>query len=323
MASAPRKPVSPYKRLRFRLEAVTLRAAAWLVSKCSRRFAQRLGRRLGSLAYALLPTLRRISLENLQVAFRGTMSREQKQRIARASLANVGATLLALFWSPRLAREQLDGFVDVTGLEHVRVLKAQGRPIIFITLHYGDWELLGLATGFYGIPITVVQEAMQNEALEEIFGRLRAVSGHRIVPGRFAATTLLKTLKRGGNIALLIDLNATPKRGGVWLDFFGLPVFGNAAVAALALHTGAAIVPGVAHPLPDGRCRIVYGPEIAYQATGDYDTDVRAINQQCLRFCEDVIRQQPEHWMWSYKRWKFLPEERRDGYPFYSRYWPM
>ena len=97
----------------------------------------------------------------------------------------------------------------------------------------------------------------------------------------------------------------------------------DAAVAALALHTGAAIVPGVAHPLPDGRCRIVYGPEIAYQATGDYDTDVRAINQQCLRFCEDVIRQQPEHWMWSYKRWKFLPEERRDGYPFYSRYWPM
>jgi lauroyl/myristoyl acyltransferase len=198
----------------------------------------------------------------------------------------------------------------------VRELKAQGKPIIFVTLHYGDWELAGLTQGFLGIPLTVVQEAMRNEALEEIFGRLRACSGHRIVSSRFAGVTLLKTLKRGGNIALLNDLNATSKRGGVWLEFFGVPVFNNAAVGALALHSGAAIVCSVTRPLPDGRVRIVYGPVIEYAPTDD----AKAIDQKALRFCEDVIRQSPDLWLWSYKRWKFRLSEDRGKYPGYSRY---
>lgn len=317
----PRKTVSPAKRLRFRIEAALLRALAWLVPKFPRRAVQRAGRALGRLAYLLLPGLRRVALANLDVAFGQRMSRREKSGIARASIESALATVLCLFWAPRLRRDNLDKFaqVDEQSLQRVRQLAARGHGIIFITLHYGDWELLGLATGFYGIELTVVQEAMQNEALEEIFARLRGASGHRIVPNRYAAATLLKTLKGGGNIALLIDLNSTRKRGGMWLDFFGLPVFSIAAPGALALRCGAAIVPGIAHPLPDGRTRIVYGPEIQYSLSGNDEADVRAINQKCLKFCEQIIREKPEHWLWVYKRWKYQSNEQRERFPFYSR----
>jgi Kdo2-lipid IVA lauroyltransferase/acyltransferase len=319
-----RKKLTFGKRLRHRFEAAVLRTLAWLVPKFPRRFVRRVGAALGALVYRLSPTLRRVSLENLEVAFGDTMTCAEKLRIARASLQNVGATFLGLFWAPRLTREDLELIVDLDaeGVACVRDLKARGKPIIFITLHYGDWELLGLAMGFYGIPLTVVQEAMRNEAMGNILARLRSRSGHRLVPGRFAATTLLKTLKRGGNIALLIDLNATRKRGGVWLDFFGLPAFSYSAMGALALHSGAAIVPTAATPLPHGRVRIVYGPEITREPTGDYDADVRALNQKCLAFCEDVIRRQPEFWMWSYKRWTPRATAERGRYPAYSRYLP-
>jgi KDO2-lipid IV(A) lauroyltransferase len=321
---APRKTFSLAKRLRFRLETALARTLSWLVPKFSRRTVQRAGRALGWLAFYLSAQSRRVALANLDIAFGGAKSRAEKLRIARASMQSAAATLLCLFWAPRLTRENLAQFaeVDEQSLRRVRQIAARGAGIIFITPHFGDWELLGLATGFYGIQLTVVQEAEQNVALEEIFARLRAVSGHRIVPNRYAAATLLKTLKRGGSIALLIDLNSTPNRGGMWLEFFGLPVFGIAAAGALAMRTGAAIVPGIAQPLPDGRTRIVYGPELDYQLTGNDEADARAINQQCLSFCEQLIRSAPEHWLWSYKRWKFLPAEQRAGYPFYSRHWP-
>lgn len=317
-----RKQFSAGKRVRFRLEHAGLLTLAWAVPKFPRKTVQRFGHALGWLAHHLSPALRRVARENLDAAFADTKSPAEKRRIAQVSLQTVAATLLTLFWSPRLSREHLDEFVDLdtASLERVRALKAQGKPIIFVTLHYGDWEMIGLATGFYGIPVTVVQEAMKNEPMEQIFVRLRSVSGHRLVPSRFAATTLLKTLKRGGCIALLIDQNATRKRGGVWLDFFGLPVFNTAAIGTLALHSGAAIVPGVAHPLPGGRVRIVYGPEIQYMPTGDYDADTRAINQKCLRYCEQAICNAPEHWMWSYKRWTPRATVEQGRYPAYSRY---
>src|ERR1019366_6339016 len=99
--------------------------------------------------------------------------------------------------------------------------------------------------------------------------------------------------------------NATPQRGGVWLEFFGLPVFNSAAAGALARHTGAAIVPGLAHPLPGGRSRIVFGPVIEPRNTGAATDAPHDLDQQCLSFCEQAIRQNPAAWLWHYRRWKF------------------
>lgn len=299
------------KRLRFALEYAALASLAWLVPKFPRRSVCAVGRALGSLAP------RRIALQNLDVVFGDTKSPAEKRRIARASARNAGATLLGLFWSPRLTRDNAASLIEVepVGLEKVRALNAAGKPIIFVTMHAGDWELLGIATAWSGFQITVVQEAMPNEALETIFARLRGVSGNRIVPNKSAAMSLLKTLKRGNCIALLIDMNAGKKRGGDWLEFFGLPVFNHAAVGALARHTGAAIVCSVAYPLPDGRMRFEYIPDIITDTT-----DEHAVNQACLRFCEDVIRRQPEAWLWSYKRWKNRRTREVGHYPPYSRY---
>jgi KDO2-lipid IV(A) lauroyltransferase len=132
-------------------------------------------------------------------------------------------------------------------------------------------------------------------------------------------TKLFKALKRGECIALLIDLNAVPSRGGIWLDFFGKPVFGFSGAAALARHTGAAIITAVGHPLPDGRVRAVYGPEISCANTGDEEADLRVTSQQCLRYCEELIRREPERWLWFYRRWKFRPTAERGDFPYYSR----
>jgi KDO2-lipid IV(A) lauroyltransferase len=195
---------------------------------------------------------------------------------------------------------------------------ARGKGVIFIMMHYGDWELQGPAFGFREIPLTVIAKRMRNPALERIFVRLRSQWGHRVVAGPYAMLRVLKTLKRGGCAAILIDQHVGLRAGGTWCDFFGLPVLTNSTIGQLELRSGAAIVTSIAHPLQDGRIRIDCH-ELSYRPSGDDTADVQTISQQCLSFCEAVIRDQPEHWLWSYKRWKARPHSELGRFPAYSR----
>jgi lauroyl/myristoyl acyltransferase len=121
-------------------------------------------------------------------------------------------------------------------------------------------------------------------------------------------------------VAVLIDVNARRGRGGVWLDFFGLPVFNTAAIAELAMRTGALIVFAAALPMPGRRIRIQFGPEINVDSTGDKEKDVLTTSQRCLDEVAKLIRANPDPWLWSYKRWKRRPSPEVGRFPFYSKY---
>jgi KDO2-lipid IV(A) lauroyltransferase len=313
---------SSWKRLRHRLGTLAVRALAGLAPRLSRSLVYRVGHAVGWLVFYFSRDQRRVALANLDVAFGDSKTVPEKRRIARASFQNAGATLLALLWAPRLTGQVIEKIVelDPAHLAQAKALHARGKGLIFASAHYGDWELLSLATGFWGLPMNVVVEQMNNAALQEIFSRLRAQSGHTIIPQGKAATKLLRALRRGECTALLIDINAPPRAGGVWVDFFGLPVFNTAAVAGLALHTGAPIVLATAEPLRPGRARIASRAVIEPHPTGNTEADLRALSQQCLTGFEQIIRQQPELWLWSYKRWNYRPRPDKGRYPFYSRY---
>lgn len=320
--STGRKRPSPWKRLRYRLEALFLEFLAVLIPLLPRKMLARLANFAGWIAFHLVARERRIALTNLDIAFGSTKPMEEKRRIALSAFQTFARSFLGLFWARRLTHATLQEVVEVDGdsLRMVQEAQARGKGIIFVPPHFGEWELLGVATALLGFPMTIVMEQLRNPHLTRIFERLRGGGGNRLILQRSAMTRLFKALKHGECIALLIDLNAVPSRGGIWLDFFGKPVFSYTAAAGLALHTGAAIIGGAAYPLPDGHIRIVYGPEIRYVPTGDAEADLRAISQECLRYCEEMIRRHPEYWLWIYRRWKFRPTAEQDGFPYYSRY---
>jgi len=316
--------LSNWKRFRFRLEALGVSMLAGIIPVLPRGLVWRAGATVGWLAYFALPEARKLARANLNMVYGDTLPSCEKSRIGRVSCQNFATTLLTFFWSPRLNRQSLAKIVEVdeAGLQLARNLQAQGRPIVFITLHYGDWELLGLMTGLYDFPMTIPTRTMRNAAVEMVFTRLRALTGHRIIPRRHAAGKLLKALQRRECIALLIDQHVPVTLGGIWCRFFGVPALATPATAQLALHSGAAIVGAVAHPLPGGRYRITYGPIIDTTQTGNKTADIQAITQHCLDFCEGIIRTRPEFWLWSYKRWKNRPYLEPGVFPFYSSYLP-
>ena len=304
------------------METTFLHSLAAAVALFPRWAVLKMADHLGLLAYYVLPAERRVADANVDFVFGDTKTAKEKKHIARMALRTLARNLAGLFWAPRLTRENIRDYVDVdeASWDWFQTVRARGKGVIFITPHYGDWEMGSLATGFLGAPFVTVTESFKNPAAEALLSRLRGVSGHSTVPPRFAVIKLFKALKRGGSIAVLVDVNGRRGRGGVWLDFFGLPVFNAAAVADLAIRTGAAIVFVATHPLPGYRTRLVFGPEVELARTGDDERDSATTNQRCLDLCADLIRENPDHWLWTYKRWKRRPSPEAGRYPFYSKY---
>lgn len=308
--------------IRYRLEAAGLRLAEATVPKLSRKAAMGLGHVLGSLAYHLLRHDRQVAYANLDIAFGDSMSRREKRRIARGTFQNLACNLIGLFWAPHVTAENVRQFaeMDEDGLRWLKQIQGGDKGLILITPHYGDWELLNIAAGYLGTPYTTVMEPTKNPAIQDTISRLRCLSGHRTVHPRFAVVKLFKAVSRGETVAVLIDVNARRGRGGVWLDFFGLPVFNTAAIAELAMRTGALIVFAAALPLPGRRIKIQFGPEITVDSTGDKDKDVLTTSQRCLEEVAKLIRANPDPWLWTYKRWKRRPSPDVGRFPFYSKY---
>ena len=313
---------SAWLRFRYWMEITFLRGLAKVVSAFPRDMVLGLADRLGWLAYYVLPEDRKVADANVEIVFGDTKTAGEKRRIARMGSRVLARNLAGLFWGSRLNKDNIRRYVDVddANWQWFQQIRARGKGVMFITPHYGDWEMGSLATGFMGAPFLTIAESVKNPAVEQLMAELRGLPGHRVVPPRHAVVKVFKALKRGETVALLVDVNGRRGRGGVWLDFFGLQVFNGAALAELALRTGAVVVFVAAKPLPGGRIRQVCSPPVEFAPTGDHAADVRALSQQVLDLCRDLIRGDPEPWLWTYKRWKRRPTPAQGGYPFYSKY---
>ena len=323
-ADADETPTSSWLRFRYWMEITFLRSLAAVVSAFPRDVVLGVADRLGWLAYYVLPQDRKVADANVELVYGDTKSAGEKKHIARMGPRVLARNLAALYWASRLNKDNIRQYVDVDpeNWRWFQSVRARGKGVMFVTPHYGDWEMGSLAAGFLGAPFVTVTESFKNPDVAALMSRLRGTSGHTTIPPRFAVVKLFKALKRGETVGILIDVNGRRGRGGVWLDFFGLPVFNAAAVADLALRTGAAIVFAVAHPLPGFRTNLVFGPEVEPTRTGDAEHDSKATNQRCLDLCADLIRQNPDHWLWTYKRWKRRPTPEVGRFPFYSKYDP-
>lgn len=258
---------------------------------------------------------RKTCRENLVAAFQGKLSEEEIRRITRGSYQTFARTFLDLFWSSKLTPENWPRYVRIDhGAEEAEAV-ARRTGALWITIHFGNFELASLFWGFRGFKFSVIAQDFKNPQLTELFGRLRSHSGHTLIPQQGAMLRLMKTLKRQGHAALLTDLNMKPGRATTVINCFGLKTCVTNLHVQLAQRLGLSIIPGVCAPLPDGTYEIKVFDAI--QATGE--DSVSAIAQQVWDHFEKAIRERPECWMWMYKHWRFIPSLTYDpAYPAYA-----
>ncbi len=301
------------------MEVVLTRLAIRVVPRLSRKAVLRLARFGGATAAVLPLQLKKIARANLDIAFGNDKTPEEKKRIYKESCCTFALVMLDIFWFSADTRNRANAQVTFDPeLDEVFQHKAQ----VCITAHLGNWELLGHAVSVRGFPLSSIAAPLINPAVDEYFGRTRSVSGQIIIKQEGAIRTMLRTLKEGGKVALLLDQNTPPSQGGIFVDFFGLPAPMSDAPAALALKTNTEILFGFCIPKRDGTYYVHTLPKIIpADAPGrDKDEKVRALTERIAQTTEAAIREHPEAWLWMYKRWKFVPPDRdRAEYPFYAK----
>jgi Kdo2-lipid IVA lauroyltransferase/acyltransferase len=292
--------------LRHRLEYLLFEAVRRLVRLLPRPALLRLGEAVGRLAFRLDRRHREVALQNVGVAFHGASPAEAR-RLVRDSFTFFGRYLFDLVSClPAFPKARMASF-EYEGLEHVEAAYAKGRGVLFFTAHFGGWELMAMAHGHLGYPGAVVARRLDNPLVEEQLRSLRSSTGNLVIDKRDGLRPMLRALRDGRGIALLIDQNVSGEER-VFVDFFGRPASTTPALALLHLRTGAPLVPVFALPLPGDRYRFSYGPPVDPGPAGDRREDVVRITALCTRVLEERIREHPAPWLWMHRRFKTAPE---------------
>jgi Kdo2-lipid IVA lauroyltransferase/acyltransferase len=283
------------------LEFGAVRLVSALVSLLPMRLVRGCGAALGRLAYAVDRRHRRIALDNLAAAFPSRPERELRG-LARAMFAHFGSLLLELLKFGTYSPERMRAAIDVEGAERARQAYDQQRGVLFFTGHFGYWEIQAIVEPLHGHPISVLARPLDNERLNEMLERIRTQTGNSVIYREGAVRRVLRELAANHGVALLIDQHLhTPD--AVYVDFFGRPAATTSALAALALRTGAPVVPVFALPLPGGRYRLVYEHPVD-PPRADTPDAVREFTQRCTDVLEMYVRRHPELWLWMHRRWR-------------------
>ena len=271
-------------------------------------FDCRLGELLGMAWFYLYRRHRMITLENLERAFGRKFSRSRRVALAKKAYRNLGRVFMECLFLPRFTAENIREFVSITGTEHLHEADKQGKGVFIITAHFGNWELLAVALACYGFSLSAVARPLPFPSLDKLVKGYRTQCGNRIIPRKGAVKKILKCLQRRGRIGILLDQN-TSGRGGVFVDFFGLPASTIPIVAALSQKTKAPVVPVFTVPKKKGKGYVIeIGKNIDLINSGDKERDLILNTAQYTRVIEEYIRKYPQCWFWMLRRWKTRPE---------------
>lgn len=295
---------------RGRLRSYTEFSVAWIIlhvlGVLPRTTALRFGQAVGALAQRVLPHLSRHAETNLRLAL-PEIDAAARRQIQRGVFRNLGRLLGEVSQFPKLTRANIGQIVAYEGLQNYLDAVAQGRGVILLTGHIGAWELSVYAHSVYGYPMSFLKRNVDNPLVEALAERRRASFGNRGIDKRGSVREILKTLKAGGVVGILADLNAS-REEGVFCDFFGIPACTTAGVATLALRTGAVVLPG--YLLWDEAAqihRLHFEPPVETINTGNQKEDVQANTARFTQRLEAVIRRHPDQWLWIHRRWRTRP----------------
>lgn len=298
--------MAKHGKLQTLLEYLLARSVLGTLGMVPTSVAIALGRGLGFIAYASARNLRRTGKRNLELAF-PKKSEDERRQILRSCFASLGRQLGVFSQFSTAAPKSLLGLTDVEGLEHLETAKAQGRGVVLFTGHLGAWELTSFALSLLGHPLSFLVRRIDNLKVEELVDARRRRFGNGTLDKLSAARSMVKVLRSGEVLGLLLDLNTLPDEA-IFVDFFGIPASTGFMVAKLALRTQAPIIPIFA-PWEKERERFVLRVEapVSIECTGDELEDVRKLTAKLSLIIEEQIRCYPDQWLWIHKRWKTRP----------------
>ncbi len=246
----------------------------------------------------------------------------QEASLLKASYRHLGCLcleILMLFGPKNTMKKFLLKYSEVQGAEQANAALRQGKGIIFLSSHCGNWEVMAGSGGVLGKwDIMIVTKKLKPDWLHAQIESGRADCG---VQGTYEPKTLkdvLKHLKNNKPVGFVIDQYSGPPVG-VRVPFFGVPVGTALAVAAIAKRTGAAVLPVENYRMPDGNWIVSIRPPLEWKDHADSAYELAMNTANYTKEIEDIILAHPEQWLWTHRRFKGDLSPLREGEWFEGR----
>lgn len=290
------------------LEYFCLRVLGTCVQICSIDLALALGRGLGDLAYLFDKRHRRRAIANLRAAYGPSVSDSWVRQTARGSMQHLGMLVMEVLYTPRLLKvDTASRYINLDNVGvHLRLL-VEDQPVIILSGHYGNWELLSFSLATLGFSSYSVARHLPNPYIHEYVFGIREKTGQRILTKKGASATVSEALEKKQIVAFLADQDAGKR--GIFVDFFGRKASTFRSIALLAIMYEAPIIV-VAATRCGRRFRYKFHvEEVIYPENWkERDDEVFWITWRYTKAIERAARRCPQQYLWAHRRWKSRPE---------------
>ncbi|MEQ8763965.1 MAG: lysophospholipid acyltransferase family protein [Planctomycetota bacterium] len=298
-----------YKRVVRRVTTWLVMPIWWLGQKLPISLTRPLAGACATVVGAIARADRRRAHEHLQMAL-PELGKEERDRIVREMFKGLAWSVAENLWVYGHGCLKSRRFVENDSFEAVDTLRRvieRGRGVIIASPHFGNFELLAIYLCSHFENGSTIAKRFSNEGLNDLVAAKRRSVGLKTFYQDSSVRHMLVQLKKGGPLGVVPDQDID-SRVGIFIDFFGRPAYTPTGPASLSQATGAAIVPSYLIRQPNGRYRVEFDAPIEPPETGDRARDVEIMTRAWSDAFERRIRQHPEQWVWTHRRWRTTPE---------------
>ena len=235
---------------------------------------------------------------NLRIAFPDAPQAEI-DRLVRSQWRELGRIAGEFGQMDRIVAK---GRIEIVNIERLHAIRDSGKPVVFISGHFSNWEAMPASILMAGVDCLMTYRAANNPLMDKRINDSRAAYGVKLLgaKGEEGARESLLALKRNISVALMNDQKFA---GGVRGPFFGKDLETAPGPTKLAIRFGTVLQPMMVERLKGARFRVTVYDPIQPDATGDRTADIVTTVGKINHFLEDRIRERPDYWFWSHKRW--------------------
>ncbi|MDI6758958.1 MAG: lysophospholipid acyltransferase family protein [Candidatus Omnitrophota bacterium] len=266
---------------------------------------------IGFLGYWFVVKLRRIALENLNIAFGQDKLPQEKEKIAKACftfMAKSAIELLFLTERPNLLKKR----IEIEGGKNLDNALSRGKGVILVSAHFGNFPLLIARLALAGYSVSGIMRRMRDERVEKFFFAKRDRFKIKTIyaqPRNTCVSSIIEVLRNNGIVFILLDQNFGT--GGIFVDFFGQKAATATGPVILAQRTKALLLPCFIIRQEDDTHKIIFEPALQLEEAVNSEETVFINIQKLTNIIESYIRKYPAEWGWIHRRWK--SQEKKEG----------
>lgn len=284
-------------------QSIFLNKIARLFAGISQEQISTAGSLLGSFAYMFDVRHRRIVRRNLHFAY-PELPRRKIEQLSKAVFENIGVTFLEICQIPFLPKNALISKVTIKGKSNLMNAINSNRSIILFSGHIGSWELgLQVISHYTHKNILLIAQHIKSKLLNTWVYKLRAGSDNSLIDKKGALPQMVRTLRKGGIIGLLID-QGTKVSQGVEIKFFNKTTTATPVVAVLARRYNSIVLPVFCVREKNGGVTLLIEEPVLLVKTNNLEDDAKTNTQIMTNIIERIVRLYPDQWFWFHKRWK-------------------